>query len=210
MIMGHSPPPRLTQMWRDRSSNITTTKAQWIVYGFQRILQRVWHPIAVFSQGRESFPSCNQIPFSSFMKIPLPFAKLSSEYFASCHLEAMTKPEFLIGDEWMGYYSYGGSIVSGLDPPMRGIIFERYHVEFAELVPLSAAGMDSVGAFTLRGRISCHNGQLAFVKQYINGPRWQWWGLMTPFGMVGMWYGAANTNRGWFWLWKANWTHGSS
>ena len=59
----------------------------------------------------------------------------------------MTKPEFLIGDEWMGYNSYGASIVSGLDPPMRGIIFERYHVEFAELVPTFGGGDGLCGGF---------------------------------------------------------------
>ena len=201
----------MAQAWRSHVDEITTTKAQWIAFGFRYILQfpprrsvALSHPV--------SDPSGDQIPFSSFMKIPVPFLESNAKDFTCCHLPKMTNPTFLIGDEWVGYYSYGSNIMN-LDPPMRGIIFERDHtasVSAPGLMPLWARGIDNVGDFTLEGEIDCRRGSFTFVKQYTHGHRWQWSGMMTPFGMAGKWYGASYSQWGWFWLWKANWTRGCS
>ena len=195
--------PELGGCWRGFPSEVTMTQAQWIVFGYQ--------PLRKLHQGAP-FPNGDQIPFSSFMEIPLPFATSSIRDFALCHLPAMTSPDFLIGDEWMGYYSCFLSLAH-IDPPMRGIIFERDHTQPASIpyiMPLSATGMDFVGTFTLRGQINCRSGKFDFIKQYINGPKWYWLGIMTPFGMVARWStGVFTIIRGWVWLWKAKWTHSS-
>ena len=203
---------RLSRAWHNFAEGITIAKAQWIVFGFQSILQYISHRTVAVSY-QKVYPNGDQVPFSSFMKIPLPFLESSAIDFVSCHHLAMTTPAFLIGDEWVGYYSDSSSITR-LDPPMRSIIFERDHSESAsipEMLPLSTRGIDSVGAFTLVGKVDCGSGRFGFVKQYINSHSWQWSGVMTPFGMVGKWYGEGTTyGTGWFWLWKAEWTHESS
>ncbi|EGX52631.1 hypothetical protein AOL_s00007g414 [Orbilia oligospora ATCC 24927] len=63
-------------------------------------------PPAVDSRRTSSGPLAIDIPFESFMKLPLPF-KSDPKDFASCHLEIMTSKEFLEDGAWMGFNGYG-------------------------------------------------------------------------------------------------------
>ncbi|KAF3199760.1 hypothetical protein TWF192_000767 [Orbilia oligospora] len=63
-------------------------------------------PPAVDSRHTSSGPLAIDIPFESFMKLPLPF-KSEPKDFASCHLEIMTSKEFLEDGAWMGFNGYG-------------------------------------------------------------------------------------------------------
>ncbi|KAF3171476.1 hypothetical protein TWF788_009697 [Orbilia oligospora] len=63
-------------------------------------------PPAFDSRHTSSGPLAIDIPFESFMKLPLPF-KSEPKDFASCHLEIMTSKEFLEDGAWMGFNGYG-------------------------------------------------------------------------------------------------------
>lgn len=52
-------------------------------------------------------PVATDIPFPSFMKVPTPFSSHCNEAFATCHLPAMTAPDFIEKGSWTEYL-YGG------------------------------------------------------------------------------------------------------
>jgi hypothetical protein len=195
---------RLFRLWTAYDNRTAEDNAQLIIPYFQLALKELG--------ALESYPTSDVIPFSTFMTIPLPFSEFSTRNSASCHVEAMTSRDFLVGDEWMGYYKDVENI-NGLDPPMRGVIFESYKQSvIPELRILRGRGTDFRGEFTLLGEMGADDGKLILGKRYINGDSWQYSGVMTPFGIVGKWYGRSSTDvaGGLFWLWKAKWTRGSS
>jgi hypothetical protein len=151
-------------------------------------------------------PSSFDIPFLSFMDLPLPFSSDAAKEFGLCHLRTMTRPEFLEDGEWAGYYCYSSPTprVIDFDAPMLGIRFvtRRSNVNSTTL-GLSAAGVDSIGGFSLHGEIDVESGVATMRKQYVTGTAWDWHCVMTPFGIVGSW--GRQRFGGWFWLWKANW-----
>jgi hypothetical protein len=55
-------------------------------------------------RGACQLPSASSIPFSSLMKLPLPFAEDAIENFATCHLENMAEASFFENTEWTGYF----------------------------------------------------------------------------------------------------------
>ncbi|KAH8987447.1 hypothetical protein EDB92DRAFT_1875786 [Lactarius akahatsu] len=111
------------------------------------------------------------------------------------------------GQKWVGYY-----IDEGMDePPM---FFELY------LAPPHAAdaggnklyfrgdGADSVGFFTLEGSSDMQTGVVIARKTYVGAHWWDWRGVITPFGMVGVW-GTEAQNLGWWWVWPQEWSERS-
>lgn len=154
-------------------------------------------------------PTTLNIPFHSFMDLPLPFSPNANEAFATCHLRTMTSTEFLQDGEWAGYYCFNGLRNQEnvhFDPPMTGIRFVACeHDTEPKRLFLVAAGIDSVGSFHLQGDIDSETGKVMIMKQYSNGDHWSWaWHcLMTPFGIVGSW--GSREWGGWLWLWKTDW-----
>jgi hypothetical protein len=202
---------RLYRTWDSHDHGIATINAHSIVPEIQSVLEDWRRELPINGSHQiQPYPIGDELLFSTIMAIPLPFLESSATDFASCHLQTMTTQAFLVGDEWVGYYIYALGL-SALDPPMRSIIFESYTESVTPgLIELKAKGTDSVGDFTLVGEMRCSNGMLMFCKRYINlGHSWQYSGLITPFGIVGKWYGlSGDDNGGLFWLWKAKWTHG--
>jgi hypothetical protein len=161
-------------------------------------------------------PTTLDIPFLSFMDVPLPFSPNAVENFGTCHLKTMTSPAFLEDGEWGGYYCW--SIVrtnnANFDPPMTGIRFvTAAQGDNPRRLGLSADGIDGVGAFHLQGGIDSDTGRVLMRKRYdVIGRSWEWnwFAVMTPFGIVGSW--GSSHQGGWFWLWKTKWlasNHGS-
>jgi hypothetical protein len=195
--------------WGD---DFSVNRAQLIVTGFRFVLEEQQGPYLFLPhQLKVSHPNSTDVPFSTIMKLPLPFLKSSDENFSSCHLQTMTSQAFLVGDEWEGCYGRGQKI-DELDASMRGVVFEHYKLDRIPLASLEARGTDLQGEFTLIGTINCVDGKLKFCKRYMNGQPWGCSGVMTPFGIVGNWTGRylKTGYGGLFWLWKAKWTCGSS
>ena len=147
------------------------------------------------------------VPFTAFMDLEPPFSPDSVDKFSTCHIQKMVNATFLEDGEWVGYYSIFGPPMM-VDPPMTGIYFEtipedhEYSHLSLESFRVHARGTDSIGDFTLSGWMEKQTGNFEITKQYIGSHSWSWTGLMTPFGLVGMWGESAD----WFWLWKRAWT----
>jgi hypothetical protein len=156
-------------------------------------------------------PSTLDIPFLSFMDLPLPFSPNVAKIFGTCHLHTMTSPEFLEDGEWAGYYCFSIPRADNVhfDPPMSRIRFvTSRHSADSRTLGLSADGIDSVGSFHLQGEINSETGRVIIRKEYNHGVpwAWDWFSIMTPFGIVGSW--GRQDWGGWFWLWKTSWSGG--
>jgi hypothetical protein len=93
--------------------------------------------------------------------------------------------------------------------PVHGPIASPANLEpdFIEWVHFRGEGHDGVGTFTLRG--SCHKptGEVTAIKAYATH-QWKWQGMVTPFGMAGIW--GLESNSGWWWIWPREWSNNSS
>ncbi|KAH9023696.1 hypothetical protein EDB85DRAFT_1990248, partial [Lactarius pseudohatsudake] len=111
------------------------------------------------------------------------------------------------GQKWVGYY-----IDEGMDaPPM---FFELYLAPppaedaGANKLYFRGDGADSVGLFTLEGSSDTRTGVVIARKTYVGAHWWDWRGVITPFGMVGVW-GTETQNLGWWWVWPQEWSERS-
>ena len=110
------------------------------------------------------------------------------------------------GDRWAGYYT---SVTMELhDPPM----FFKFNLVptpavngDAHKVYFHGEGADSVGSFVLEGSVDTPTGVVTARKSYVDAHWWSWNGLMTPFGMVGVW-GIELGSYGWWWIWPEEWS----
>nr|POE54912.1 hypothetical protein CFP56_64585 [Quercus suber] len=163
------------------------------------------------------------VPLKSSYNLPLPFCAVDEykKWYAD-HTYALWQTEFTTG-EWCGYYIWMqriGSNNTPIDPPMSNIHFSGDMDVLGESMVVSAAdGTDGHGPFTLVGRLEraypSNTIRCTLAKTYNsrNGPRWQWTGELTPFGLVGEWrfpHGEyPERPLGSFWLWKKAWTEKS-
>lgn len=174
------------------------------------------HPFCFPVTTASQLPTWQDIPFHTFMQLPQLFGPNAAEDFSLYHLANMTTSEFLADVEWRGFYSVpsGRSTATAkYDPPMHGINFSARDLSPAGPVELIAMdGRDGVGAFSLVGTVSKSSGWVELRKEYraIAGTTgllsWKWYGVVTPFGIVGTW--GQPRWGGWVWLWKAKWTEG--
>ena len=112
------------------------------------------------------------------------------------------------GDRWAGYYT---STVFELREPM----FFKFDLAPAPTVDGDAhrvyfhgEGADSVGSFSLEGSADLQTGLVIARKSYVGIHWWSWNGLITPFGMVGVW-GIESGAYGWWWIWPEEWSERS-
>jgi hypothetical protein len=111
------------------------------------------------------------------------------------------------GRPWAGYYTY--TEFRQFDPPMyfdlRSATPPRTE---PHCVYFDGEGSDFVGDFSLQG--SCHTltGAVWASKTYHDiGPQWFWSGMLTPFGMVGVWGNEGGViDSGWWWVWPREWS----
>jgi hypothetical protein len=116
------------------------------------------------------------------------------------------------GRRWAGHFTYGGSSDMS-DPPM---IINLYFASppsanaAANKVYFRGEGAEtyapnSAAPFTLEGAADTENGVVIAAKRYSGGTRWEWHGVITPFGMVGVW-GTGTQASGWWWIWPQEWS----
>ena len=63
-------------------------------------------------------------------------------------------------------------------------------------------GHDSVGTFTVVGVCDARTGAVSAIRAYATHG-WEWHGMVTPFGMAGMWGPGWS---GWWWIWPQEWS----
>jgi hypothetical protein len=71
-------------------------------------------------------------------------------------------------------------------------------------------GHDGSGRFMLRGTCNTSTGVVVVTITYTEY-EWEseWQGMVTPFGMAGIWSVESNTG-GWWWIWPREWSNNSS
>ena len=114
------------------------------------------------------------------------------------------------GDRWAGYYT---SVDMELrDPPMffkfRLVPTPAVNGE-ARRVYFLGEGADSGGSFLLEGSADTHTGVVSAKKTYVGAHWWDWNGLITPFGMVGVWSLESGAYNRWWWIWPEEWSERS-
>ena len=165
-------------------------------------------------------PSYPKIPLHRMVSAPIaPFT--SDDNLDACYIKSLTSKEFIEDGEWQGFYSFDIQLTNypRFDPPMKGIKFTVGSVtsftdavnELVVMTPymstlhVSANGTDHVGDFRLGGQIYA-DGRVNLVKDYDQGPTWNWDVKMTPWGMIGFWGGEQGDRYGYVWLWKKHWS----
>jgi len=116
---------------------------------------------------------------------------------------------------WAGYYTIMGLARMGTDPPM--------HLELRSVPPppnddtdadavagsdpdhvhFYGEGRDGVGTFTVAGMCEKRTGVVKAIKAYTTHS-WEWRGVLTPFGMGGVW--GPGWGGGWWWIWPREWS----
>jgi len=111
--------------------------------------------------------------------------------------------------QWAGYYTIGDSEdESGQDSPM---FLELYRLQSLppttedDFVHFGGSGHDGVGTFDLRCTCNVLTGKVWAVKIYATH-HWTWQGMVTPFGMAGIWGGILLNRSGWWWIWPREWS----
>lgn len=166
-------------------------------------------------------PTAQDIPFASFMKLPEPFVTSYIEAFNSCHLPAMTDPDFLVDEEWTGYFGYpdpfelwihvvedlapvGGKLLNP-HPQHSGERTVRFHVVRVDpsTVVLRSNCFHTWSRDYILGLTIDKNTGIIIIDKYNSAgaiteshP-----GVITPFGIVDSQYSIT-----WMWLWKISWT----
>ncbi|KAI4652432.1 hypothetical protein J4E93_002634 [Alternaria ventricosa] len=175
-------------------------------------------------------PSPTKIPFNSFMHfLPTIFAKNPAPAyededenvpFGECYAQ-MLSPKFLSSGRWTGYYSDQRRALGRrrFDPRMHSIHFVARDTTEPKwdvggyttytIIDSQSRGTDSVGEFSLEGRVRHNDGDISLTKRYLSKDlSCDWEARMTPFGMVGAWgTGRSIDTRfgGYIWIWKEEW-----
>jgi hypothetical protein len=114
------------------------------------------------------------------------------------------------GSAWAGYYTFFG--FDGRDPPMylqlrtgppppgldSGPDSDPNHMSY-----FCGEGHDGVAPFTIAGWCDVCTGVVGAIKAY-EMIQWEWHGVVTPFGMVGIW--GPGWGGGWWWIWPREWS----
>jgi len=109
------------------------------------------------------------------------------------------------GCAWAGYYTI--TIMGGVrDRPMyielRSSPQDVDADSESDRVNFLGQGHDSVGTFTVVGVCDARTGAVSAIKAYATHV-WEWRGMVTPFGMAGMW---GPNLSGWWWIWPQEWS----
>lgn len=153
-------------------------------------------------------------PSSLFLPPPRPWLKnrLAGTPLAELLLSAGSEGDDSDGRRlWAGYYTIDDE-ETGQDPPM---FLELHYVpgppnagpDPSETIHFRGEGHDGArtSLFTLRGSCNTRTGAVTATKSYVTHA-WNWQGMVTPFGMAGIWDNILVTRSGWWWIWPREWS----
>jgi hypothetical protein len=149
----------------------------------------------------------------------LPPMDLASQYDEPDKLGSATFLWPWLRNELAGTPLAGLSSSSGREWAGIGTIGSHVHPMFLKLYlapPPSAdaavnkvyfrgEGVDEVGSFTLEGACETETGVVIAVKSYDRYLDREFHGVITPFGMVGVW-AQSTFPLGWWWIWPQEWS----
>ena len=113
---------------------------------------------------------------------------------------------------WAGYYTVQGDETAGppmflelysIKGPISPLPFPGLDPDSSERIDFRGEGLDGVGTFTLRGCCNIRTGVVTATKAYMMH-KWMWRGMVTPFGMAGIW--GLGPATGWWWIWPREWS----
>ena len=119
------------------------------------------------------------------------------------------------GCAWAGYYTTMGLMGGGLDPPMHlqlcsestpPVQNDDVNTDAGadpDRVHFYGEGRDGVGMFIITGTCKKSTGVVRAIKAYATHS-WEWRGVLTPFGMAGIW--GPDWGGGWWWIWPREWS----
>jgi hypothetical protein len=173
------------------------------------------NPAASFSYDELFEPQQATSPSSLFLPPPRPWLqnRLAGTPLAEPLLSAGIEGAGSVGRRlWAGYYIDDNK--AGQDPPM---FLELHYIQDplglppntgpdpSEAIHFHGEGHDGVGTFTLRGSCDTRTGAVTARKSYATH-RWNWQGMVTPFGMAGTWDDIYLTGGGMWWIWPREWS----
>ena len=107
---------------------------------------------------------------------------------------------------WVGYYTYN-HVQGQRDPPMYIELRSRPLLSNPDTnnhpFGFLGKGHDGVGPFNISGWCNERTGEVNAIKAY-ETVQWKWCGVLTPFGMVGIW--APERCSGRWWIWPREWS----
>jgi len=114
---------------------------------------------------------------------------------------------FTSGHRWAGYYTLS-EVLEAEETYFPPMFLKLYLApppaadEAGYKVYFSGEGADSVGQFTLEGSSNTKTGAVVARKTYVGSHWWDWYGVITPFGMVGVWGPCIDIRdtHGWWWI----------
>jgi len=109
--------------------------------------------------------------------------------------------EYLTSGTWVGYdaYTFVGTS-SGLPPPMRAIKFKVTRERSSSVELKATNALDGAGRFSIFLEVAKRDGRFHGQKKHEWNIRWNWHGMVTPFGVFASW--GTDLNGGHIWLWK--------
>jgi len=117
------------------------------------------------------------------------------------------------GCSWAGYYTCRGR--ADRDPPMYIELRSMPAPDAAntesshDRVHFRGEGHDGAGTFVVTGTCDTRTGVVSAIKAYEMMYQWEWSGVLTPFGMAGIWgagWGGWSGWGGWWWIWPREWS----
>ena len=123
---------------------------------------------------------------------------------------------------WAGYYTYEEGEASQHSPmvlELCPLFLELYSVQDSSDFPnqergpveyFGGEGHDGSGTSTYRGTCNTSTGVVVMTSTH-TADDWEseWQGMVTPFGMAGIWSVESNIG-GWWWIWPREWSNNSA
>lgn len=162
-------------------------------------------------------PTSSQIPFSTFMALPLPFSAECVTNFNTCHMQSMCITSFIEAGTWTGHHlfvSHDTEEPANFICPVDGVQFSSFPEQpdtERRRMRSNRSFINPMGQFSFELDFKEGEGLLQLTTVYSQrGPiDLQFQGAMTPFGIVatfGFTQPIAGRQTHWLWLWKSEWT----
>ena len=184
------------------------------------------NPASSFPYNKPSKPRRNTSSFSFPTPPPLPWLLNRPAGTPLAELLLSADSEGNAGDGhcdrrlWAGYYvlRHDDVTVATDDPVIDPFMFlELYTIKGpidplpfpilepdpSERINLQGEGYDGIWRFTLQGYCNMRTGAVTATKAYAT-QEWPWRGMVTPFGMAGIW--GLGSKWGWWWIWPREWS----
>jgi hypothetical protein len=151
--------------------------------------------------------SNRDIPFASYMELPIPYSLDSTASFTTCHLSKMATKSLIEDGSWSGVKleSRSGRLqspsITAIDPFKFSVTIDDPDSDIVEIQSHPLCNLDLHGHFQISLKKSSGVALMAVQLDPFSQIQ-PWQGILTPFGFVGT---TSLSSGEWFWLWKSSW-----